>query len=305
MKSFLLPSNVQRDQITVKTKKKLGKGAFGVVYEITFNGKPSALKVVDKKNKNIDLKMLRKEMDNIEHLMNKYPKCSKNLLCYSDISEDEEYIYFISDLMMTDLSKFIVSKHFTQLDFCDQVLLLWDIVHQTLDSLESLHRAGVIHRDIKAENILIDGKNGKYNVKIADFGISCMKKGCKGFAGTPLYLSPRIVFKKKIQWTFEEDFYSLGFMLFLLFTGIDLIDMEVHNQYQEQNLTYRNVLIEYRKKYTENLEILNDIKVEAGHCPPSTQKKMNKMLELIKTLINPEYKKRIHISTLRKILERD
>jgi len=304
MKSFLLPSNPQREQISVKTKKKLGKGAFGVVYEITFNGKPSALKVVDKMNKNIDLIMLRKEIDNIEHLMNKYPKCSKNLLCYSDISEDEKFIYFISDLMMTDLSKFIQSKHFTQLDFCDQVHLLWDIVHQTLDGLESLHRAGVIHRDIKAENILINPYKNKYVVKIADFGISCLKKGCKGFAGTPLYLSPRIVFKKKIQWTLEEDLYSLGFMLFLLFTGIDLIDMEEHNQYQEQNLSYRKVLTEYRKKYNENIEILNDIKIDTEQqCDSSTQKKMIKMIELIQTLINPEYKKRLHISTLRKILD--
>jgi serine/threonine protein kinase len=302
MKTFVLPSNDKRKQMRVKIKKKLGNGAFGVVYEIGFNGIPSALKVVDKNNKNIDLDMLRKEIDNIEHLIKKYPKCSKNLLCYSDISEDDHYIYFISDLMISDLSKFIESKPFVKLDLCSQIDLLWDMVHQIIDGLESLHRAGVIHRDIKSENILIDKKKDKYIVKIADFGISCQKKECKGFAGTPLYLSPRIVFKKKIKWTYEEDFYSLGFMLYLLFTGMNLIDIEEHEEYQDQNLPYTKVISEYRKKYKENKEILDELKIDIQQCNPSTQKKMGKMIELIKVLTVPEYKKKINISFLKKIL---
>jgi serine/threonine protein kinase len=302
MKAFLLPLNDKRDEISIRTKKKLGKGAFGVVYEIVFDGKRSALKVVDKNNKNIDLDMLRKEIDNIEHLIKKYPKCSKNLLCYNDISEDENYIYFISDYMMSDLSKFIESKHFVKLDLCDQINLLWNIIHQTLDGLENLHRAGVIHRDIKAENILIDKKKGKYIVKIADFGISCKKKECKGFAGTPLYLSPRIVFKKKVKWTYDEDFYSLGFMLYLIFTGMDLIDIEEHQKYQDNNLLYSKVISEYRKKYEENKEILDDLRLDVEGCNASTKKKMDKMIELIKTLTLPDYKKKINIEILRRIL---
>lgn len=303
MKTFILPSNEKRDQISVKTKKKLGNGAFGVVYEVTFHGRPSALKVVDKSNTNIDLDMLRKEIDNIQHLIKKYPKCSKNLLCYNDISEDEHNIYFISDLMMTDLSKFVESKYFVKLNLCDQVNLMWDIVHQILDSLDSLRRAEVIHRDIKAENILIDKQKDKYIVKIADFGVSCQKKYCKGFAGTPLYLSPRIVFKKKIHWTYEEDLYSLGFMLYVLFTGVDLIDMEDHDRYQKENLSYVRVLSEYRKKYKENLEMIDELKLNVVECDPSTQKKMEKMIELIKILTVPVYKNKITISSLRKILQ--
>ena len=111
MTKFLLPKNGKRDKITVETKKELGRGGYGFVYEIVFNRKPAALKVVDKKNlSNIDL--LQKEMDIINEINDLYPKCkSKNVLCYYDISEDEKYIYFIYFSFFLEKFQFLHLPH--------------------------------------------------------------------------------------------------------------------------------------------------------------------------------------------------
>ncbi|MBX3472118.1 MAG: serine/threonine protein kinase [Planctomycetes bacterium] len=95
------------------------------------------------------------------------------------------------------------------------------IVLEIARGLQTAHRAGVIHRDIKAENILITQAG---QVKLTDFGLakdlnSELKLTADGaMIGTPLYMAPEIGRVKEIDG--RVDIYSLGVTYYYLLTGV-------------------------------------------------------------------------------------
>ncbi|MFC2169327.1 protein kinase [Acidobacteriota bacterium] len=93
------------------------------------------------------------------------------------------------------------------------------IAKQVCEGLSEAHRLGVVHRDLKPNNIMID-KNG--NARIMDFGIarSLKAKGITGagvMIGTPEYMSPEQVEGKEVDQ--RSDVYSLGVILYEMVTG--------------------------------------------------------------------------------------
>jgi serine/threonine protein kinase len=92
------------------------------------------------------------------------------------------------------------------------------LFHQIVSGVEYCHRAKVIHRDLKLENILLD-KGG--NVKIADFGLSnSIKFGQKmdTNCGTPSYTCPEQISNKKYVGS-AADIWSMGVILFSMVCG--------------------------------------------------------------------------------------
>jgi serine/threonine protein kinase len=66
-----------------------------------------------------------------------------------------------------DLYRFMQANNLLNIKINEDTL--WDIFHQCLEGLLYIHSKGVIHRDIKLTNILMDDKG---NIQIGDFGIS-------------------------------------------------------------------------------------------------------------------------------------
>ena len=95
------------------------------------------------------------------------------------------------------------------------------IFHQLLDGLESCHKAGIVHRDMKTENIMLDEG---WIMKLADFGFATKSEGKKGNGllytalGTASYASPELL-QKKPYLGVQSDIFSLGVSLFVLVTG--------------------------------------------------------------------------------------
>ncbi|XP_075462627.1 cGMP-dependent protein kinase 2 isoform X1 [Ascaphus truei] len=85
------------------------------------------------------------------------------------------------------------------------------------EAFEYLHQIGVMYRDLKPENLLLDSEG---YVKLVDFGFA--KKILSGqktwtFCGTPEYVAPEVILNR--GHSFSVDFWSLGILLYELLTG--------------------------------------------------------------------------------------
>jgi len=94
--------------------------------------------------------------------------------------------------------------------------------HQLIGGLSACHNSHVVHRDLKPQNLLLDAK---YNLKIADFGLSSIhKKGDQERhrmrthnVGTKGYRAPELILKK--AYSEKCDIFSAGVILFILLAG--------------------------------------------------------------------------------------
>ncbi|MEO8573312.1 MAG: serine/threonine-protein kinase [Pyrinomonadaceae bacterium] len=92
-----------------------------------------------------------------------------------------------------------------------------EISRQLCVGLEAIHNAGILHRDFKPANIIIDSK-GK--ARITDFGIAGVEAEIANDplrAGTPAYMSPEQISGKNVS--AKSDIYALGLVLYEIFTG--------------------------------------------------------------------------------------
>jgi len=91
---------------------------------------------------------------------------------------------------------------------------------EIVSGVEYLHKSGVIYRDLKPENLLL---NSRGNIVITDFGLS--KEGLHGkdsktttFCGTPEYLAPEVIQGK--DYTKAIDWWSVGTLIYEMLTGL-------------------------------------------------------------------------------------
>jgi serine/threonine protein kinase len=95
------------------------------------------------------------------------------------------------------------------------------IFRQIVSAVNYMHLRGLVHRDLKLENILIQDFGGLNEIKLIDFGFATncqMGHKLSMFCGTPCYMDPDLVKNKKYSGQ-GADVWALGVILFLLITG--------------------------------------------------------------------------------------
>jgi len=198
-------------------------GRFEVIEELGKGGMGKVYKVLDKEvNEKIALKLLKPEIatdeKTIERFRNELKFARKighpNVCRMYDLNREGDTHYITMELVsgedlkstITRIGQFPVGKAIS-------------IAKQVCDGLAEAHRLGVVHRDLKPQNIMLD-KEG--NARIMDFGIarSLKAKGITGagvMIGTPEYMSPEQVEVKDVDQ--RSDIYSLGVILYEMVTG--------------------------------------------------------------------------------------
>jgi len=95
-----------------------------------------------------------------------------------------------------------------------------DITMQMLSGIEEAHLAGVVHADLKADNIILDQRRAGLDVvKLVDFGIARLVTGAReqedrSISGTPEYMAPEVI--SGAPPSFASDIYAVGIILYEL-----------------------------------------------------------------------------------------
>ena len=199
-------------------------GRYEIIEELGHGGMGKVYKVFDKEvNAKVALKLIKPEVaadrNTIERFRNELRIARdishKNVCRMYDLGREAENYYITMEYVPgEDLKSFI--RRARRLDVGTAI----SIAKQVCEGLAEAHRLGVIHRDLKPGNIMID-RDG--NSKIMDFGIarSLKAKGITGtgvMIGTPEYMSPEQVEGKEADQ--RADIYSLGIILYEMLTGM-------------------------------------------------------------------------------------
>jgi hypothetical protein len=137
-----------------------------------------------------------------------------HILPVHDYGETDGYTYIVMPFVETG----------TLADLLDEkplpLVQIRCIVTQLGDALDYAHSQGVIHRDVKPSNVLVDQRG---NCLLTDFGIAKMVEGSVyltrtgGIVGTPAYMSPEQIQGQELDG--RSDVYSLGIVLYEMATG--------------------------------------------------------------------------------------
>ena len=198
-------------------------GRFQVIEELGKGGMGKVYKVLDKDlDVKIALKLLKPEISSDEETIARFRNelkvartvTHKNVCRMYDFGKAEGTYFITMEYVPGEDLKSTIAR-VGQLSVGKTIA----VIKQVCDGLAEAHRLGVVHRDLKPQNIMLDREG---NARIMDFGIArtFRTKGLTGgnvMIGTPEYMSPEQVEGKDIDK--RSDIYSLGIVLFEMLTG--------------------------------------------------------------------------------------
>lgn len=233
---------------------RLGKGSFGMIFKgININTNEFVAIKIEKKTNHSTLNNEAKVYNYLDR-MTGIPK----LRTYGS---EGNYNYIVIDLLGDSLTKL---KQIHTNIFSMSMIIFLGI--QMLQRIEEIHKKGIIHRDIKPDNFIINNKNNKYDkndnnkLYIIDFGLAkryiepnnthIQMTEVKGIVGTMNYISINV--HTGITPSRRDDLESLFYVLYFLIKGklpwedINTIDEKERSQQikrEKLNLINKNINI--------------------------------------------------------------
>ncbi|XP_051852677.1 hormonally up-regulated neu tumor-associated kinase homolog A-like [Antechinus flavipes] len=195
--------------------KMINKGSFAKVMEGLHlpTGEKVAIKVINKTKAQQDSYILKnmKREPRIQQMV-KHP----HIVQLYETLETENSFYMVMELC---LGGDLLDKIYDQKKLDEKEVRRF--IKQIMSAVGHLHHHGIVHRDLKIENFLLDENN---NIKIVDFGLSNIMK-VEGLSqellntqcGSPAYAAPELLAHKK--YGPKVDVWSIGVSMFAMLTG--------------------------------------------------------------------------------------
>eukprot|EP01062_Namystynia_karyoxenos_P067295 TRINITY_DN61200_c0_g1_i1.p1 TRINITY_DN61200_c0_g1~~TRINITY_DN61200_c0_g1_i1.p1 ORF type:complete len:501 (+),score=172.56 TRINITY_DN61200_c0_g1_i1:81-1505(+) len=218
---------------------KLGKGAYGTVFRCKYRatGDKYAAKIMSKAKlgeKNTAQAQREVKLQSELH----HP----GVTAVRESFEDAESIIVILELVTGGelFRRLTELQHYSERTACE-------IMHNLMRILDYIHGQGVVHRDLKPDNMLLTesqtGKQETSNIKLADFGFACHYRGVQmtQACGTPYYIAPELlntaVFRRQPHYEPPAcDMWSAGVIAYLLLAGYPPFRVAAHDQNAKQKL---------------------------------------------------------------------
>lgn len=152
-----------------------------------------------------------------------------NIVSYIDHGTNNNIIYLVTEFVQGMDAHKLAQQRGGRLPYPEVV----KIIEQTLAALDFAHSKGFVHRDIKEQNILVDGTFPDYVAKLTDFGLakSYKQTGMSGVtmvgdvAGTIVYMPPEQIRDfKDVQP--PSDIYATGMTAYSLLAGAHALDLQ-------------------------------------------------------------------------------
>lgn len=190
----------------------LGRGAFGKVnigLHIA-SGRLVAIKTFNKDN--LTLESTQRKLF-LETTLMKTLQHKNIVRIYETFETDKYHMIILEYVCGGDLMSYVRKRNYLS----ENVARF--LFRQLIEALKYMHAQGIVHRDIKLDNILLDVDR---NIKICDFGVSklnpknsIMYEQC----GTPAYIAPEILLDEGYS-GFGVDIWSSGVLLYVMLSGM-------------------------------------------------------------------------------------
>jgi len=196
----------------------------------------------------------------------------QNIVAVHDIGQANDLYYFIMEYVDGPTLRQLVDAG--ELQPAEAL----SIVPQICDALQFAHDQGVVHRDIKPDNILLDSKG---QVKVADFGLAKLLDRARGdvsltgthqVMGTPHYMAPEQMHGSH-DVDHRADIYSLGVVIYEMLTGhlpigrFELPSNKVRVDVRLDDVVLRALQSEPERRYQQVSEIGGAVKSLDGSGP--------------------------------------
>ncbi|CAM8910232.1 unnamed protein product [Rhodiola kirilowii] len=194
--------------------RELGRGQFAIVYICIdkTTGERLACKSISKNKLGTpdDIEDVRREVE----IMKQLPK-HPNIITLKKAFEDDHAVHIVMELCEGGelFDRIVARGRYTERAAAN-------VTRTIVELVQMCHKHGVIHRDIRPENVLFTNENETASLKLIDFGLSTFSKPGEIFhdiIGSPYYMAPEVL---RRNYGPKIDVWSAGVTLYILLSGV-------------------------------------------------------------------------------------